>query len=137
MARPRDDRADNVEDRVRVRVPPGAAKLQAEAGVELFGGRLEKMCPAVVPRRLRDRRDEAASRGRPRELGPGRLGAVVAMAIGPNLVLTGSVATVTCRRLARASGVDLDPVRFSRIGIALTPAMVLVALVGLRLTGAV
>jgi hypothetical protein len=40
---------------------PGAAKLQVEAGIELFCGRVDEMCPAVVPRRFRHRRDEAAS----------------------------------------------------------------------------
>jgi arsenical pump membrane protein len=61
---------------------------------------------------------------------------VLSMAIGPNLLLTGSVATVICRRLAREGGGDLDPVRFSLVGLVLTPLQLTVAFVGLRLVGA-
>jgi len=32
------------------------------------------------------------------------------------LLLTGTVATVICRRLAREGGADLGPVRFSLVG---------------------
>jgi len=61
--------------------------------------------------------------------------AVLAMAIGPNLLLTGSVATVICRRMAREAGTDLDPVRFSLVGLALTPLLLGAAFLGLRVTG--
>jgi Na+/H+ antiporter NhaD/arsenite permease-like protein len=61
---------------------------------------------------------------------------VLSMAIGPNLFLTGSVATVICRRLAREGGVELDPVRFSLVGLALTPLQLTVAFAGLHLAGA-
>jgi predicted ATPase/DNA-binding CsgD family transcriptional regulator len=40
---------------------PGTANTQGEAGGELLSGRVDEMCPAVVPRRFRDRRDKAAS----------------------------------------------------------------------------
>jgi arsenical pump membrane protein len=63
----------------------------------------------------------------------GAWAAVVAMAIGPNLFFSGSVATVICRRLARGAGGDLDPVRFSLVGWTLVPAQVVVAFAGLRL----
>ncbi len=58
--------------------------------------------------------------------------AVLAMAIGPNLLLTGSVATVICRRMAREAGTDLDPIRFSLVGLALTPLLIAGAFLGLR-----
>jgi len=67
----------------------------------------------------------------------GAWAAILAMAIGPNLLVTGSVATVICRRLARDAGGDLDPLRFSLVGFALLPAQLVVAFAGLRLTGAV
>ncbi len=65
----------------------------------------------------------------------GAWAAVLAMAIGPNLLLTGSVATVICRRLAREDGGDLDPVRFSVVGLVLTPLQLTVACVSLHLVG--
>ncbi len=61
--------------------------------------------------------------------------AVLAMAIGPNLLLTGSVATVICRRIARNAGADLDPIRFSLVGLGLTPLLLAAAFLGLRLGG--
>jgi arsenical pump membrane protein len=59
---------------------------------------------------------------------------VLAMAIGPNLLLTGSVATIICRRMAREAGADFDPVRFSLVGVVLTPALLIVAFAGLHLS---
>lgn len=61
----------------------------------------------------------------------------MAMAIGPNLLVTGSVATVICRRLARDAGGDLNPLHFSLVGCAMVPAQLLMALAGLHLTKAV
>lgn len=62
--------------------------------------------------------------------------AILAMAIGPNVVLTGSVATLICRRIARDDGVRLGAARLSLIGIALVPLQILVAVAGLHATGA-
>lgn len=59
------------------------------------------------------------------------------MAIGPNLILTGSVATVICRRFAREAGADLPALAFSVAGLALVPLQLGVAYLGLRLVGAV
>ncbi|MGH2596176.1 MAG: SLC13 family permease [Actinomycetota bacterium] len=59
--------------------------------------------------------------------------AVLAMAIGPNLLVTGSLATVICRSMAREAGAVLDPVRFSLVGLALTPVLLVTAFVGLRI----
>jgi Na+/H+ antiporter NhaD/arsenite permease-like protein len=62
--------------------------------------------------------------------------AILAMAIGPNVMLTGSVATLVCRRIARDDGVRLGAARLSLLGIALVPLQILVAVVGLHATGA-
>lgn len=67
----------------------------------------------------------------------GAWGAVLAMAIGPNLFVTGSVATIVCRRIARGSGSDLDPVLFTKLGLALVPIQLFVGWLGLVLVGAV
>jgi len=66
----------------------------------------------------------------------GQWGAILAMAVGPNLLITGSVATLICRRIARDSGAGLSAWRFSAIGVALLPAQLAVAAVGLRFAGA-
>ena len=72
-----------------------------------------------------------------RALGPsGRWAAVLAMAIGPNLVVTGSVATLICRRIARQGEVRLGMVSFSLVGVILVPLQILVAAAGLHVTGA-
>lgn len=63
--------------------------------------------------------------------------ATLAMAIGPNLLLTGSVATVICRRLAREEGSDVSARSFTAAGLLLTPPLIAIAYVGLRITGAV
>lgn len=77
----------------------------------------------------------AASVVRPGPAGPWP--AILAMAIGPNLILTGSVATVICRRFAREAGSDLPVVAYSIAGLGLVPLQLGVAHLGLRLTGAV
>lgn len=66
----------------------------------------------------------------------GTWAAVLAMAIGPNLLITGSVATVICRRLARDTGGDLDPLRFTLVGCALVPAQLMAAVAGLHFANA-
>src|SRR6266700_5623467 len=62
--------------------------------------------------------------------------AILATAIGPGLLLTGSVATLICRRIARDAGAALSAVQFTAIGAVLVPAQLAVAVVGLHLTGA-
>ena len=54
--------------------------------------------------------------------------AILGMAIGPNLVLTGSVATVICRRIAREAGTNLPALTFSLVGLVLVPVQLLLAL---------
>ncbi len=63
-------------------------------------------------------------------------GAVAGLAIGPNLILTGSVASVIVRRMARESGVDLPVLRFTVIGLGVVAVQLTAVFVGLRLTGA-
>jgi Na+/H+ antiporter NhaD/arsenite permease-like protein len=58
------------------------------------------------------------------------------MALGPNLLVTGSLATVICRRMARDAGGDLGALRFSAVGAVVTPVLFAVAFAGLHLTGA-
>ncbi|MFN2610791.1 MAG: SLC13 family permease [Actinomycetota bacterium] len=62
--------------------------------------------------------------------------AILALSIGPNMLFTGSVATLICRRIARDSGAKLSALPFSALGIGLLPAQVAVAYVGLHLTDA-
>jgi Na+/H+ antiporter NhaD/arsenite permease-like protein len=62
--------------------------------------------------------------------------AILATAIGPNLLATGSVATLIARRIARDGGATLAIWRFSAIGAALVPAQLAAATLGLHITGA-
>jgi arsenical pump membrane protein len=68
--------------------------------------------------------------------GASRWAAVLGLAIGPNLVLTGSVASLISRRIARDHGVGFGAARFSLLGAALLPLQMVMAVVGLHLTGA-
>jgi Na+/H+ antiporter NhaD/arsenite permease-like protein len=63
-------------------------------------------------------------------------GVIAGLAIGPNLLLTGSVAAVIVRRMARDGGVDFRLRTFTLVGLALVPVQLGAAFVGLRLTGA-
>lgn len=63
--------------------------------------------------------------------------AILATAIGPGLLLTGSVATLICRRIARDAGITLRAWQYTATGALLVPAQLAVAIVGLHLTGAV
>ena len=62
--------------------------------------------------------------------------AVLATAIGPCLLLTGSVATLICRRIARDAGATLRARQYTAIGALLVPAQLAAAIIGLHLTGA-
>lgn len=63
------------------------------------------------------------------------MGAIIGLAIGPNLLLTGSVATVLCRRIARESGTDLPWTRFTAVGATLLPIQLVLVAIGFRMTG--
>lgn len=68
--------------------------------------------------------------------GSGSWPAILAMGAGSNLLITGSVATVICRRLAREGGARFSVARLSAVGFALLLAQIAVAYLGPRLTGA-
>ena len=67
---------------------------------------------------------------------PGLWAAILATTIGPNLLITGSVATLITRRIARDAGARLTAWQFSAIGAALIPAQLAAATLGLHITGA-
>ena len=62
--------------------------------------------------------------------------AILATAIGPNLIITGSVATVICRRIARDAGAPFKAWLFTAAGAALLPAQLAAAILGLHISGA-
>ena len=62
--------------------------------------------------------------------------AILATAIGPGLLLTGSVATLICRRIARDAGATLGAWQYTATGAALVPAQFAAAIIGLHLTSA-
>lgn len=62
--------------------------------------------------------------------------AILATAIGPNLIITGSVATVICRRITRDAGAPFKAWLFTATGAALLPAQLAAAILGLHITGA-
>lgn len=61
--------------------------------------------------------------------------AILATTVGSNLFITGSVATLISRRIARDGGARLTAWRFSAIGLALVPAQLAAATLGLHITG--
>jgi Na+/H+ antiporter NhaD/arsenite permease-like protein len=66
---------------------------------------------------------------------PGLWAAILATTIGPNLLATGSVATLISRRIARDAGTRLSAWQFTAIGLALVPAQLAAATLGLRIAG--
>ncbi len=66
---------------------------------------------------------------------PGLWAAILATTVGPNLLITGSVATLIARRIARDGGARLTAWQFSAIGAALVPAQLAAATLGLHITG--
>jgi arsenical pump membrane protein len=65
---------------------------------------------------------------------PGLWAAILATTIGPNLLVTGSVATLITRRIARDGNAALSGWQFSAIGLALVPAQLAAATLGLHIT---
>ena len=59
--------------------------------------------------------------------------AILAMAMGPNLLITGSIASIICRRIALDLGVRFESGTFSALGAAMLPLQFLAALAGLAL----
>ena len=66
---------------------------------------------------------------------PGLWAAILATTIGPGLLVTGSVATLITRRIARDGNARLSAWQFSTIGLALVPAQLAAATLGLHITG--
>ena len=62
--------------------------------------------------------------------------AILGLAIGPDLVITGSLATLISRRIARDHGAGFSAGWFSLLGAALLPLQLAVAAAALHLTGA-
>jgi arsenical pump membrane protein len=67
---------------------------------------------------------------------PGLWAAILATTAGPGLLVTGSVATLITRRIARDGSAPLSARQFSAIGLALIPAQLAAATLGLHITGA-
>ena len=67
---------------------------------------------------------------------PGLWAAILATTVGPDLLVTGSVATLITRRVARDGNTRLSAWQFSAIGLVLVPAQLAAATLGLHLTGA-
>jgi arsenical pump membrane protein len=61
--------------------------------------------------------------------------AILATTIGPGLLVTGSVATLITRRIARDGHARLSAWQFSATGLVLVPAQLAAATLGLHLTG--
>jgi Na+/H+ antiporter NhaD/arsenite permease-like protein len=59
--------------------------------------------------------------------------AIWSMAMGPNLLVTGSVASIICRRSALDLGVRFESGTFSMLGAAMLPLQFLAACAGLAL----
>ncbi len=70
------------------------------------------------------------------EGGASQWAAILALSIGPNLIVTGSIATLIARQLARIYGTTFSASEFTLMGAILVPVQLSAALVGLRLTGA-
>jgi arsenical pump membrane protein len=66
---------------------------------------------------------------------PGLWAAILATTVGPNLLVTGSVATLIARRIARDAGARFSAWQFSAAGIALVPVQLAAATLGLHFTG--
>jgi Na+/H+ antiporter NhaD/arsenite permease-like protein len=66
---------------------------------------------------------------------PGLWAAILATTIGPNLLVTGSVATLITRRIARGGGARLTVGQFSAAGAVLVPAQAAAAALGLHIVG--
>jgi arsenical pump membrane protein len=61
--------------------------------------------------------------------------AVLASTIGPNLLITGSVATLISRRIAAGGGARFSARQFSVLGLLLVPGQFAVAALGLHIAG--
>ena len=114
----------------------GASSIRAilAAGLTLSGGLAAQLTAGSVLASVANNLPAAAAL---RPAGTAGLwAAILATAIGPGLLITGSVAAVICRRIARSSGAALRGWQFTAIGSVLLPAQLTAAVIGLHLTGA-
>jgi len=114
----------------------GASSIRAilAAGITLRGGLVAQLAAGSVLASLLNNLPAAAAL---RPAGSAGLwAAILATAIGPGLLITGSVATIICRRIARESGAALRAWQVTAIGSVLVPAQLTAAVIGLHLTAA-
>jgi Na+/H+ antiporter NhaD/arsenite permease-like protein len=114
----------------------GASSIRAilAAGITLRGGLAAQLAAGSVLACVVNNLPAAAAL---RPAGTAGLwAAILATAIGPGLLITGSVATAICRRIAAESGAALRAWQVTAIGLVLVPAQLTVAVIGLHLTGA-
>jgi Na+/H+ antiporter NhaD/arsenite permease-like protein len=104
------------------------------AGITLRGGLTAQLAIATAVACVLNNLPAAAALHLAGPAGP--WAAILATAIGPGLLLTGSIATLICRRIARDAGAGLSARQFTAIGCVLVPAQLTVAVIGLHLTGA-
>lgn len=134
-ALPRTSTAQTVVDLVPLFMGASAIRaLLGSAGVTLSGGFARTLVTGSLLAAVANNLPAAAAIRV--EGSPARWAAVLALAVGPNLLVTGSVASLICRRLARNHETAFRVRTFTLLGILLLPAQMLVAAVGLHLTGA-
>lgn len=110
------------------------AAIRALAGgtLTLTGGFAARLCAGVLVAATLDNLPAAAAlrpAGSP-------WAEVLALALGPNLLITGSIAGLIARGLAAEAGVRFSALGFTLVGAALLPLQLAVAVVGLVATGA-
>jgi Na+/H+ antiporter NhaD/arsenite permease-like protein len=102
------------------------------AGLTLHGGLLVQFVFGSLLAAGVNNLPAAAAVGTPATAVP--WGAIWAMAMGPNLMITGSVASIICRRVSLDLGVRFEAGTFSMLGAAMLPLQFLAAYAGLALT---
>lgn len=126
--------ASAIADLLPMFLAASAIRALLGAGLVLHGTFLEQVAAGSV---LASAVNNLPAASAVRVVGPaGRWAGILSMDIGPNLLITGSVATLICRRLARDGGARLTALEFSIIGLGLVPAQLAVAFCGLRMAGA-
>jgi Na+/H+ antiporter NhaD/arsenite permease-like protein len=121
-------------DLIPMYVAASSIRAILAAGITLRGGLAAQLAAGSVLACVVNNLPAAAAL-RP-DATAGLWAAILATAIGPGLLITGSVATIICRRIAAESGAALRAWQVTAIGSALVPAQLTAAVVGLHLTGA-
>ena len=100
-------------------------------GLTLHGGFVAQFVVASLLAAGANNLPAAAALGAPATAVP--WAAIWAMAMGPNLLITGSVASIICRRVSLDLGVRFESGTFSVLGAAMLPLQFLAAWAGLTL----